>query len=93
MASFTVRVELHDATWIDYDELHKAMNLKAFSRTIVGSDGIRYKLPDAEYYTTANMTKTQVLERARQAANTTGKSYGVFVTESSGCTWIGLEQV
>jgi hypothetical protein len=37
MPQFTVRVELHEAKWGDYDTLHAAMAKKGFSRLIVGN--------------------------------------------------------
>lgn len=49
MASFTVRVELHNATEGDYEELHAAMENEGFIRPIQGSDGKVYRLPTAEY--------------------------------------------
>lgn len=39
MASFTVRVELHDADEDDYATLHDAMEARGFARTIKGPDG------------------------------------------------------
>ena len=45
MANFTVRIELHDAQWNDYEQLHAAMAQKGFSRQITSDDG--KNLPDA----------------------------------------------
>jgi len=90
MASFTVRVELHYATEADYQTLHSAMERAGFSRFITSDDGIAYHLPLAEYNREGNLTRSQVLESAKAAANTTGKKYAVLVSETSGRTWIGL---
>ena len=39
MANFTVRVELHKATWDDYDVLHAAMERKGFLDAFEGIMG------------------------------------------------------
>ena len=49
MTQFTVRVELHEADWDDYDVLHAEMRKEGFSTTITGSDGKTFELPTAEY--------------------------------------------
>ncbi len=92
MAQFTVRVELHDAAWADYDRLHIAMERKGFSRLITAYDGRKYHLPLAEYDASGNVTSTRVLEIAREAADSTGKQNAVLVTEASNRVWSGLEQ-
>lgn len=60
MAKFTVRVELHDANSEDYDNLHKKMEAKGYSREI-SSNGKTYQLPSAEYICEKNL-KPQQLE-------------------------------
>lgn len=92
MARFTTRVELHNADEDDYEKLHAAMGKEGFSKTIVSSDGITYHLPTAEYDREGNLTRDQVLESAKRAANKTGCTHGVLVTESNGRTWKGLEK-
>jgi hypothetical protein len=90
MASFTVRVELHKAVSADYDALHAAMEQTGFSRLITGDNGQTYHLPWAEYYGTGALTCSRVRDIARIAANTTGKSNAVLVTEAVSWAWIGL---
>ncbi|HUI90827.1 MAG TPA: hypothetical protein VLX68_01140 [Chitinivibrionales bacterium] len=90
MATFMTRVELHDATYMDYESLHSAMQREGFTRTILAADGNTYILPTAEYYRTAQLTKNQVLESAQRAAVMTRKRYAVIVAETSGVTWSGL---
>ncbi len=92
MAQFTVRVELHDAQWTDYNTLHAAMERQGFSRLIKGDDGRIYQLPWAEYDREANLTSMQVLAFAQSAANATGKRNSVFVTEARTRAWSGLPQ-
>jgi hypothetical protein len=91
MSSFTTRVELHDADWADYDLLHKKMVAQGFSRTITSDDGKRYQLPPAEYNYEGSGTRADVLAKARAAASQVKQSYAVFVTESAGRTWSGLQ--
>lgn len=93
MARFITRVELHSASYNDYETLHAAMQQQSFLRVIQASNGIWYHLPTAEYDYSGNKNLSQVLASAKQAANTTGKSYGVIVTESIGSTWEGLVPV
>ena len=90
MANFTVRVELHQATGADYDVLHAAMEQKGFSRFITGDNGQTYHMPWAEYNGSGNLTSVQVRDIARTAADDTGKSNAVLVTESTTRAWIGL---
>ena len=93
MANFTVRVELHQATWDDYETLHAAMEAKGFSRQITSNDGKTYQLPLAEYNGTGNLNAERVRDIARAAANSTGKHNAVLVSETPARAWIGLEQV
>jgi hypothetical protein len=93
MATFTTRVELHDADWSDYETLHAAMKSAGFSRQITSSDGITYHLPTAEYDRQGNLTRQQVLDDAKRAAAKTKKDAGILVTESAGRKWWGLEKV
>lgn len=92
MSQFTVRVELHEAKWEDYERLHAEMEGKGFSRLIKADDGKTYHLPWAEYNGAADLTNSQVRDIARSAANSTGKRNAVLVTESNGRTWVGLEE-
>lgn len=93
MASFTVRVELHQATWADYETLHGAMEKKGFSRQIVSDDGKTYQLPLAEYNGFGTLDSSRVLNIAQEAANSTGKTYAVLVSESTSRHWVGLQQI
>jgi hypothetical protein len=91
MTQFTTRVELHDATWSDYETLHVAMRANGFRQTITADDGSLYELPPAEYDYEGNVTSSDVLAKAAEAANVTRKSFAVLVTESVGRRWRGLK--
>lgn len=90
---YTTRVELHYATDDDYESLHDAMAREGFSRQITSNDGVTYHLPTAEYNYEGNRSRSQVLDAAKRAANTTGLKYAVLVTESDGRTWSGLQKL
>lgn len=92
MAKFTVRVELHAANADDYDVPHGAMEGAGFSRQISSDAGVSYHLPWAEYNIEDSLDKSQVCDKANAAAQDTGKSFAILVTESNGRTWIGLER-
>lgn len=91
MADFTVRVELHGAPCEDYDALRVEMKAEGFAATVLGSGGATYDLPTGEYACYGELTRQQVLARARRAADRTGCSYAVLVTESAGRAWCGLD--
>ena len=92
MAQFTVRVELHSASYSDYETLHASMERRGFSRLITADDGKIYRLPTAEYNKEGEYTRSQVLASARAAATETGKTFATLVTESLGRTWVGLQE-
>jgi hypothetical protein len=91
MANFTVRVELYGyAKAEDYDDLHEAMRLRGFKRTI-SSETATFALPGGEYnLLDSQFTRKQVLDSAKAAAATTWSDFGVLVTQSAGRTWDGL---
>jgi len=93
MASFTVRIVLHDATWDDYNKLYEEMGKEGFTDEISSNDGTTYEMPDGEYDISGALTRSDVLAKAKSAASKTVKKYAVFVTQSSGRTWYGLKKV
>ncbi len=92
MPNFTTRVELHAASYSDYEVLHAAMERRGFSRYIKSDDGKTYHLPTAEYNRGGVLTLSQVRDSASAAASETGKTFAVLVTESAGRNWIGLSE-
>jgi hypothetical protein len=91
MAQFTIRIELHEAQWVDYQMLHAAMERQGFYRLITAEDGQTYQLPWAEYNRTADLSSMQVLGVAQNAANSTAKKNAVLVTEAKSRAWSGLQ--
>jgi hypothetical protein len=92
MASFNTRIELHEANYQDYVNLHSYMAQEAYTTTIVANDGSTYHLPTAEYNLIANCTIVQALEKAQRAAQKTRKRFAAVVSEYTSCHWAGLEQ-
>lgn len=93
MASFTTRVELHNADWDDYETLHAQMESKGFSRQIQSDDDTSYHLPEAEYNYSGSESTGGVLSLAKAAASATGREFAVLVTKSAGRRWFKLKKV
>lgn len=93
MKKFTTRIVLHDAEWEDYSDLYTYMEQEGFTDEITSSDGTTYKLPDAEYEISGNFDLDAVMAKAKRAAVKTGKKYKVFITQSAGRKWVGLDKV
>lgn len=87
MAKFMTRVELHNADADDYANLHKQMESRGFSRTILGSEGKYYQLPTAEYVCEVVATTAQVRDTAREAAKATKCASWVITCEYSNAAW------
>lgn len=93
MAGFTVRVELHRATWDDYVALYEQLAAYGITDTITSDDGIAYRMPPAEYNYEGSATRDQVLETTKACAASVVRSYAVLVTEAVARSWHGLERV
>lgn len=93
---FVVRVELHNVPESKsreiYEELHKKMRAKGFSKTITGGNGKTYQLPDSTYtLSSSTLTESQVNDLVSQIASTTGYSSSSIVFGWTGtATWTGL---
>ena len=91
MANYIARVELHSATYDDYNTLHGYMGQMGYVRTIVGSDGTRYQLPTGTYVIRdTNLTQKDALNRAGEAAKATGKKSSIIIADWTAATWRGL---
>jgi hypothetical protein len=94
MSNFTTRVELRDAAAIeDYDKLNEEMAKQGFRKRVQMPGQPVYQLPTGEYNLNDEFASvSQVLERAKSAASTTGKNFSVFVTKADGNReWFNLE--
>ncbi|WP_241609242.1 DUF2622 domain-containing protein [Rosenbergiella australiborealis] len=93
MADFTVRVELHDATSQDYENLHQVMTSSGFQRSIISTEGIRYNLPEAEYdFSSESLGLESVLDKAIALVNSITNNRSIFITQSKGRMWVGLKK-
>lgn len=93
MARFTIRIELHEATWDDYVAMYDHLAGYGITDILTSDDGVKYKMPPAEYNYEGNSTRSEVLESAKKCAAKVVKSYAILVTESAGRTWNGLGKV
>ena len=93
MAQFTTGVLLNGyPSAEDYEKLHKVMKRRGFSRVIQGDTGDYYWLPNADYDRQGNVTRQQVLNDARAAADAVSKPNEILVTESNGRRRTGLKK-
>ena len=91
MANYIARVELHSATWNDYELLHASMQRRGYLRTIKASDGKWYQLPTGTYVVEGTTSTLQnALNAATEAARETGKQSWVLVADWNNGTWLGL---
>jgi hypothetical protein len=82
MANYVARIELHSATYDDYETLHAAAQRRGFSRTIVANDGKKYQLPTGTYVAeNTNVTLEQAYDAARAAAAETRKAFWTVVAD------------
>lgn len=91
MAKFTIRVELHNATRIDYDDLAKRLARHSITDEILASDGKRYKLPPAEYNYVGNATLDQVYDTVKTVAESVGRKFAILANEVTSRNWVGLQ--
>lgn len=89
MPDFTVRVEVHGAAWEDSDALRVEMEAEGFASAVRGSGGTAYELPTGEYALSADLTRQQVLARARRVAERSGYNCAVLVTGVDGTRVVG----
>jgi len=94
MPNFIARVELHSASYADYESLHVYMQQGGFARIIKGDDGKVYQLPTGTYVSAAAMPSTAAaLQIAVVAANATGKTSSIIIAEWVSAAWQGLSVV
>lgn len=91
MANIIARVDLHSASYADYENLHGYMQQGGYSRVIKGDDGKTYQLPTGTYSGVGSFATTSAaLQSAVAAANATGKTSSVIVADWNSTTWQGL---
>jgi len=88
MASFTIRVEMRNASSEDYTRLHEAMEAKGYSREIQNSVGTVFHLPTAEYVAEKNLSVRSVRDEVSKIAAAIRDNPLVLVTEASDRSWL-----
>lgn len=68
MNAYIIRIVLHGAIAAQYTKLHDLMLQNGASRHIVGSDGMKYDLPDGEYVLVSSYTVAQLRDAIVQIA-------------------------
>jgi len=74
MVQYIARVELHFASYSNYEFLNSQMAQQGFVRTLVGENRTTYQLPTGTYVLSSNIALQDALDRAVEAANMTLKS-------------------
>lgn len=87
MTSFTIRVELTQATYDDLEQLHDMLIAKGYSNTIKDAAGNHFYLPLKEYVLESDVTARQVLQQVRSIAESVRPEPKVLVTEAASCHW------
>jgi hypothetical protein len=93
MTQYLARIELHAASYPNYEFLQVQMAQQGFVRTLVGENRTTYQLPTGTYVLNSNATLQDALNRAVAAANATLKSGAVMVVEWTTAMWLGLRVV
>lgn len=94
MQNFISRVELHSATYDDYENLHMYMQRHGYARTVRADNGTIYKLPTGTYCSNREMfSASEAMEAAAAAARSTGKEFEVISAEWRSASWQGLPVV
>lgn len=94
MSDFIARVELHSASYADYENLHAYMEQYGYARTVKGHDAKTYQLPTGTYLSTSSFSSgSAALQSAVTAANSTGKTSSVIVADWNSASWHGLPVV
>ena len=93
MTEYIARVELHAASFANYEFLYLQMAQRGFTRTVAGANHTVYQLPTGTYFIASDIPLQEVLNRAVAAADTTLKSSAVVVAEWREAMWQGLTVV
>lgn len=84
-------MELHNATYENYEKLHLEMKELKFFKVIQDlQTGKWYHLPTAEYYSVGDLPISSVATLAKTAANKTGKKSSILVSEPRNIIWEDL---
>jgi hypothetical protein len=91
MTDYMIRVEMHGATYADYERLHSLLAAKNVTNFIFSDQRVRYRLPTAMYTYTGTETPEQVRIAVAQVAASVRANPAVFVTVRGISSWQGLQ--
>ncbi|EJD6508513.1 DUF2622 domain-containing protein [Providencia stuartii] len=66
MTQYAVRVELYNADYDDYDDLHKKMSGILMNRYVTYGDGSKRDLPNGTYVGNSHLTTEQLRDEVRR---------------------------
>jgi hypothetical protein len=90
---FMVQIVLHESmTPAAYDVLNLAMSRKGFASDLSGKKA-SYHLPLGSYWYEGDLTPNDVRMLACEAADTTGRDYGILVIRANGWSVMRLKRV
>jgi hypothetical protein len=94
MSKMIARIELHSASYDDYEALHAEAQRRGLVRTIKGDDGKTYQLPTGTYVSSNNFPSVAAtLQAAVAAATSTRKAFSVIVADWNSANWQALPVV
>lgn len=93
MSLFTIRVELHNASWNDYLLLAQRLAARGIVDVIQSDEGVWYKLPPAEYNYEGNASLSAVQQVAGEVASSVSARFALLVSECAQRGWQGLQVV
>ena len=92
MVHISLRPGLRCAEEADFLQLSSAMESEGFSHLITGSSGTSFQLPPGQYYIATELTRADVLAKARRCAATTGRHCSILITQGEAFLWCGLKK-
>lgn len=95
VVNFSIRVVMRGATWAQYTQLANNLAKVGIVDEITADNGVRYKLPDAEYVFAgaANLTAEHVRAHVQAEVNKITVNSAVYVTQGTSRAWSGLPVV
>lgn len=93
MTICTIRVELHDANWVDYTNLSTYLSSIGITDTIANGVGKRYKMSPGHYNYNGPKLFEQVYNDAVSCATRVGKRFAVTASNVTTTKWVGLAPV
>lgn len=93
MASFTVSVELRNATQTTQRKLRMSMAANGFRHSARCDAGATYQLPRDEYVCISFSTRYELLARVFTLVSACSANPAILITESVGRVGMGLDEV